>query len=69
MLMDRLKGAARRQNDSVEHHLLTSRTGDAHQRLASWGAWKVMLSRPCGTAQMDKWMPVSLVARGIVIEC
>ena len=69
VLMDRLKGAARRQNDSIEHHLLTSGTGDAYQSIAASGARKVMLELPCGTTKNEKWMPLSLVSGGIVIEC
>ena len=37
VLTDRLKGAARRQNDSVEHHLLTTGTGDVYQ--SNCGLW------------------------------
>ena len=68
VLTDGLKGAARRQNDSVEHHLLTSGTGDAYQSIAASGARKVMFQLPCGTTMMDKWMPMSLVSGGLVIE-
>jgi hypothetical protein len=51
VLMDRLKGAARRQNDSIEHHLLTSGTGDTYQAIAASGARKVMLELPCGATK------------------
>ena len=44
VLTDRLKGAARRQNDSVEHHLLTTGTGDVYQSIAASGARKVCSS-------------------------
>ena len=66
--MDRLKGAARRQNDSIEHHLLTSGTGDAYQAIAASGARKVMFQLNCGTLLMDKWIPLSLVSGGVTIE-
>jgi len=66
--MDRLKGAARRQNDSIEHHLLTSGTGDAYQSIAASGARKVMLQIPCGIIQ-EKWIPLSLVSGGVTLEC
>ena len=62
VLMDRLKSAARRQNDSVEHHLLTSGNGDGYQEIAASAARKVMLELPCGTTKNEKWMPLSLVA-------
>ena len=68
VLMDRLKGAARRQNDSIEHHLLTSGTGDAYQAIAASGARKVMLELPTGTTKNEQWMPLSLVSGGVTIE-
>ena len=69
VMMDRLKGAARRQNDSIEHHLLTSGTGDAYQSIGASGARKVMFELPCGCTKMDKCVPMSLVSGGLVIEC
>ena len=54
VLVDCLKGAARRQNDSVEHHLLTSGTDDTYRSIAASGARKVMFQLPCGTTMMDK---------------
>ena len=69
VLMDNLKGAARRQNDSVEHHLLTSGTGDAYQSVAASYARKVKFQRPCGTAMMDKWISMSVVSGKIIIGC
>ena len=68
-LTDRLEGAARRQNDSGEHHLLASGTGDPYQSIAASGARKVMFQLPFGTTMMDKWMPMSLVSGGLVLEC
>jgi len=68
VMMDRLKGASRRQNDSIEHHLMTDGTGDAYQAIGASGARKVMLELPCGTTKNEKWMPLSLVAGGVVIE-
>ena len=68
VLMDRLKGPIRRQNDSIEHHLLSSGTSDTYQAIAASGARKVMLELPCGTTKNEKWMPLSLVSGGVTIE-
>ena len=54
VLMDRLKGSARRQNDSAEHHMLTSGTGDAYQSVAASVARKAIFQPPFGTTMMDK---------------
>jgi hypothetical protein len=66
--MDRLKSAGRRQNDSIEHQLMTDGTGDAYQAIGASGARKVMLELPCGVVRNEKWMPLSLVSGGVVIE-
>ena len=36
VLMDRLKSAGRRQNDSIEHHLMSDGTADAYQARGLW---------------------------------
>ena len=67
-LTDRLKSADRRQNDSVEHHLLTSGTGDAYMSIPASGSRKVLFSLPCGATMMEKWVPLALVSGGFVVE-
>ena len=68
VLMDRLKGAARRNNDSVEGHFLTAGGyADTYQAIPEGGSRKVLITLPCGVMN-DKWMPLSLVSGGVVIE-
>ena len=67
-LVDRLKGPNRRQNDSIEHHLLTSGAGDTYMSIPANGSRKVMMTSPAGSMQMEKWMPLSLVSGGFVVE-
>ena len=67
-LTDRLKSADRRQNDSVEHHLLTSGTGDTYMSIPASGSRKVLFQLPCGATMMEKWVPLALVSGGFVIE-
>ena len=67
-MTDRLKGAARRHNDSVEHPLLTSGAGDTYQSIAASGVGKVLFQVPCGATQMSKSLPMSLVSGGLTIE-
>ena len=67
-LVDRLKGPNRRQNDSIEHHLLTSGTGDTYMSIPAGGSRKVMMTVPAGSVQMEKWVPLNLVSGGFVIE-
>ena len=70
VLMDRLKGAARRNNDSVESHFLTAGGyADTYQAIPASSSRSVLFSIPCGVTQMDKWMPLSLVSGGVVLEC
>ena len=67
-LTDRLKSADRRQNDSVEHHLLTSGTGDTYMSIPAGGSRKVLFQLPCGATMMEKWVPLALVSGGFTIE-
>ena len=67
-LTDRLKSADRRQNDSVDHHLLTSGTGDAYMSIPAGGSRKVLFQLPIESTMMDKWIPLSLVSGGFVVE-
>ena len=69
VMMDRLKGAARRLNDSVEGHILTAGGyADTCQAIPASGARTVQFSIPCGVTSMSKWVPLSLVSGGLVIE-
>ena len=55
-LTDRLKGPTRRQNDSIEHHLLTSGHGDQYMSIPAGGSRKVMFQLPCGTvSHLGRW--------------
>ena len=67
-LTDKLEFADRRQNDSIEHHLLTSGTGDSSMSVPASGSRKVLFQLPCGATMMEKWMPLALVSGGFVIE-
>ena len=67
-LVDRLKGPNRRQNDSIEHHLLTSGTGDTYMSIPANGSRKVMMTVSASSMQMKNWMPLNLVSRGFVVE-
>ena len=67
-LTDRLKSADRRQNNSVEHHLLTSGTGDTYMSIPASGSRKVLFQLPCGSTNMEKWVPLALVSGGFVVE-
>ena len=67
-LTDRLESADRRQNDNIEHHLLTSGTGDTYMSIPAGGFRKVLFQLPTGTTVMEKWIPLSLVSGGFTIE-
>lgn len=67
-LVDRLKSPNRRQNDSIEHHLLTSGTGDTYMPIPANGSRKVMMTVPAGSMQMEKWIPLNLVSGGFTVE-
>ena len=67
-LVDRLKGPSRRQNDSIEHHLLISGIGDTYMNIPASGRRKNMMSVSAGSMQMEKWMPLNLVSGVFVVE-
>ena len=68
VLMDRLKGAARRLNDSTEHHFLSNGYNDTYSPIAAGKARRVMMTLPCGVIQMEKWVPLNLCSGGVTIE-
>ena len=69
VLMDRLKGAARRNNDSTEGHFLTAGGyADTYQAIPAGSSRRVMFSLPCGITQMNKWLPMALVSGGLCLE-
>ena len=53
ILVDRLKRQNRRQNDSVEHHLLTSGIGDTYMNIPASGSRKIFMSIPAGSTQIE----------------
>jgi len=68
VLMDRLKGAARRLNDSTEHHFLSNGYNDTYSPIAVGKARRVVMTLPCGLVQSDRWVPLSLCSGGVTIE-
>ena len=67
-LVDRLKRPNKRQNNSIEHHLLTSGTGDTYMSIPAGGSRKVMFQVPAGCMNMEKWVPLALVSGGWTVE-
>ena len=68
VLMDRLKGAARRLNDSTEHHFLSNGYNDTYTAIAAGKARRVMMTLPCGVDQSEKWVPLNMCSGGVTIE-
>ena len=67
VLMDRLKGAARRLNDSTEHHFLSNGYNDTYTPIGAGKARRVMMTLPCGIFG-NKWIPLSLCSGGVTVE-
>ena len=67
-LRDTLKGPNRRQNDSIEHHLLNSGTGDTYMSIPAAGSRKVCMQMPASSMQMEKWLPLNLISGGFVVQ-
>jgi hypothetical protein len=69
VLTGRLKSGARRENDSVEAHLMTARgQTETYQTISASTSRRVMFTVPCGAFQMRKWAPLSLVSGEVALE-
>ena len=69
VLMDRMKPFMRRANDSLEGHVITG-AADNDQLFAhpGRGARKVLVQLPFGVVNQQRWLPLSLVAGGLILE-
>jgi len=69
VLMDRMKPAARRLNDSVEAHTITGAgDSDTYSPIPAGAARKVLVQLPFGVLNQPRWLPLHLVAGGLILE-
>ena len=64
MLLERMKPAARRLNDSMEAHPMTGATlsDENYAPMAGGTARKVLVDLPFGILKQDRWMPLAQIA-------
>ena len=68
VLMDRMKPFLRRLSDSLEAHVLTDGSSDAYSPVPVNGARKVLVQLPFGVLNQQRWLPLHLVAGGLILE-
>ena len=69
VLMDRMKPFRRRMNDSLEGHQITGTAdSDTYSGSPAGKARKVLLQLPFGCVNQEQWIPLSLVAGGLICE-
>ena len=69
VLVDRMKPALRRLNDSLEGHVLTGGgSSDTYSPVGIGASRKVLAQLPFGVLNQPRWLPLHLVAGGLILE-
>ena len=69
VLMDRMKPFNRRANDSLEGHIITgSADSDTYSPIPAGGSRNVLMQLPFGILNQPRWIPLHLVAGGLILE-
>ena len=69
VLLERMKPVNRRGNDSLEGHILTgSADSDTFSPIPAGGARKVLMQLPFGCLNQPRWLPLHLIAGGLIME-
>ena len=69
VLMDRMKPFNRRATDSLEGHITTvTADSDTYSPIPAGGSRKVLMQLPFGCLNQQRWLPLHLIAGGLILE-